>query len=64
MTACALACAEAIEIDLVDYLVKQGHQPQKISHPDNWYMSPSHDERDSFFKVNRNRALGTNMVPE
>jgi hypothetical protein len=54
MTTCALTCADAKKIDLVDYLVSLGHHPQKVSHPDYWYLSPFRDEKTASFKVNRN----------
>jgi len=35
----SLMCAEAKQIDLVDYLASLGHQPQKIRNEDYWYLS-------------------------
>jgi hypothetical protein len=40
-------------IDLVDYLQKLGHVPQKIRGADHWYLSPLHPEKEPSFKVNR-----------
>jgi hypothetical protein len=40
------------QIDIVDYLEKLGHQPQKIRN-DYWYLSPLRDETHPSFKVNR-----------
>jgi len=48
-----LTCAEAKKIDLVDYLACLDHQPEKVSHPDYWYLSPFRDEKTASFKVNR-----------
>src|SRR6478735_6567859 len=53
MATCALTCADAKKIDLVDYLASLGHHPQKASHPDYWYLSPFRDEKTPSFKVNR-----------
>jgi DNA primase len=53
MATCALTCADAKKIDLVDYLASLGHHPQKVSHPDYWYLSPFRDEKTASFKVNR-----------
>lgn len=48
-----LMCAEAKQIDLVDYLASLGHQPQKVRNQDYWYLSPLRDEKTPSFKVNR-----------
>jgi len=48
-------CAEANQIDMVDYLYSIGHQPQKIRNNDYWYLSPLRDEKKASFKVNRNK---------
>ncbi|NLR63275.1 DNA primase [Chitinophaga varians] len=48
-----LMCAEAKQIDLVDYLASLGHQPEKIRNQDYWYLSPLRDEKTPSFKVNR-----------
>lgn len=46
-------CADAREVDLVDYLALLGHQPQKIRNADHWYLSPLREENTPSFKVNR-----------
>ena len=46
-------CAEAKQIDLVDYLALLGHQPQKVRNQDYWYLSPLRVEKTPSFKVNR-----------
>jgi hypothetical protein len=48
-----LTCAEAREIDLVNYLFTLGFQLQKIRGNDYWYLSPFRDETEASFKVNR-----------
>jgi hypothetical protein len=44
---------ELKQIDIVDYLEKLGHHPQKIRNNDYWYLSPLRDETQPSFKVNR-----------
>jgi hypothetical protein len=46
-------CAEANQIDMVDYLNSIGHSPQKMNRNDYWYLSPLRDEKHPSFKVNR-----------
>lgn len=48
-----LLCKEANQIDLVAYLEKLGHTPQKIRNNDYWYLSPLREEKTPSFKVNR-----------
>jgi DNA primase len=48
-----LSIDEAKQIDIVDYLEKLGHHPQKIRNNDYWYLSPLRDETQPSFKVNR-----------
>lgn len=48
-----LSCREARQIDLVDYLGKLGHAPQKITGKDYWYFSPFREEKTPSFKANR-----------
>ena len=48
-----LTCAQAREIDLVDYLKAAGHEPHKIRNYDYWYLSPLRIEKTASFKVNR-----------
>jgi hypothetical protein len=57
MATCALTCADAKKIDLVEYLAGLGHHPQKIRNSDYWYLSPLRQERTPSFKVNRNKNL-------
>lgn len=52
-----LTCAEVRQMDLVDYLSRLGHQPQKIRNVDYWYHSPLREEKTSSFKVNRKLNL-------
>jgi len=47
-----LTCSGAKQIDLVDYLASLGHQPQKATNQDYWYLSPLRDEKTPSFKVN------------
>lgn len=44
---------QAKDLDIVDYLSKAGHEPQKISGNHYWYYSPFRSERTPSFKVNR-----------
>jgi hypothetical protein len=53
MTYNTLSVDEAKRIDMVDYLEKLGHHPQKIRNHDYWYLSPLRDEKEPSFKVNR-----------
>jgi hypothetical protein len=53
MTHNTFSIQEAKQIDIVDYLEKLGHQPQKIRNNDYWYLSPLRDEKEPSFKVNR-----------
>src|SRR5690606_20783300 len=46
-------CAEARQIDLVDYLASLGHEPKKTRNNDYWYLSPLREEKTPSFKVNR-----------
>jgi DNA primase len=48
-----LMCAEARQIDLVDYLASLGHQPQKVRNQDYWYLSPLRNKKIASFKVER-----------
>jgi hypothetical protein len=48
-----LSCAQAKQIDLVDYLASLGHNPHKVNRDDYWYLSPFRDEKTPSFKVNR-----------
>jgi hypothetical protein len=46
-------CADAKQLDLVDYLASLGYEPKKVRNQDYWYLSPFHDEKTPSFKVNR-----------
>ena len=48
-----MTCAQAIQIDIVDYLSKTGYQPAKIRNNDFWYLSPLREEKTPSFKVNK-----------
>ena len=48
-----LSCAQAKELDLVDYLATLGYEPAKVRNQDYWYRSPFRDEKTPSFKVNR-----------
>ena len=49
-----VSCAQAKELDLVDYLASVGYEPTQIRNHDDWYLSPLRDEKTPSFKVNRN----------
>jgi hypothetical protein len=53
----SLTCAEARQIDLVNYLANLGHQPQKILGNDYWYRSSLRAEKHASFKVNRKKNI-------
>jgi hypothetical protein len=46
-------CAEANQIDLVEYLDTLGFQPERIRNNDYWYLSPLRVETTLSFKVNK-----------
>ena len=48
-----LSCAEAKQIDLVEFLKGLGFQPKKIKGNDYWFLSPFRDEKEASFKVNK-----------
>lgn len=50
-------CEQANQIDLVAYLNLLGHQPQKITTQDYWYLSPFRQEKGISFKVNKNKNI-------
>jgi CHC2 zinc finger len=52
-----LNCKQVNEIDLVEYLSKLGHEPQKVRNNDYWYLSPLREEQIASFKVNRKLNL-------
>lgn len=47
------SCKEARRLDIVEYMEKLGHVPQKVNGKDNWYLSPLRAEKTASFKVNR-----------
>ncbi|NIJ52204.1 toprim domain-containing protein [Dyadobacter arcticus] len=49
-----ITLAQIKELDIVDYLLELGFQPNKIRNVDHWYLSPFRNERTASFKVNRN----------
>jgi hypothetical protein len=44
---------EVRQLDIVEYLEKLGHNPQKIRNHDYWYLSPLRQEKEPSFKVYR-----------
>lgn len=46
-------CAEANQMDLVEYLYTLGLQPEKTRNNDYWYLSPLREEKTASFKVNK-----------
>ena len=52
-----LSCADARQIDLVEYLSALGHDPTKIQNENYWYLSPLRKEKTASFKVNRIKGL-------
>ena len=48
-----LTCTQATQIDIIEYLSKEGHQPSKIRNADYWYLSPLRKEKTASFKVNK-----------
>ncbi len=50
-------CAEANQVDLVDYLYASGYTPAKIKGNDYWYISPLRDERTASFKIDRSKNV-------
>jgi hypothetical protein len=56
-------CAEARELDLVDYLFSLGHTPVKVRNNDYWYLSPLRRETEASFKVNRKlKIIAVNSI--
>jgi hypothetical protein len=53
----SMLCKKANQIDLVDYLNRLGHYPQKIRGNDYWYLSPLRQEKTASFKVTRKLNL-------
>lgn len=52
-----LSCAQARQIDLVDYLDSLGYPPGKIRKQDYRFCSPFREEKTPSFKVNRSRNI-------
>nr|WP_121269871.1 toprim domain-containing protein [Pedobacter schmidteae] len=50
-----LNCQEAKQIDLVNYLARQGLKPSRISGNIYWYLSPFNAEKSASFKIDRKR---------
>lgn len=48
-----ITCAEAREMDIVNFLAELGIQPAKIRGVNFWYFSPFRNEKTPSFKVNR-----------
>lgn len=48
-----ISCAQARDVDMVEYLAGLGHQPQKIKGTEYWYLSPLRTAKTASFKVNR-----------
>ena len=44
---------EARQLDILDYLYKLGHHPQKIRNDDYWYLSPLREKSEASFKFDR-----------
>ncbi|MEP7231872.1 MAG: toprim domain-containing protein [Ginsengibacter sp.] len=50
-------CAEANQLDLVDYLNSIGFQAKKVRGNDHWYCSPFREEKENSFKINRSKNV-------
>jgi hypothetical protein len=50
-------CADAKQLDLVDYLASLGHDPKKVRNQNYWYLSPLREEKTPSFKVDRQLNL-------
>lgn len=48
-----ISCQQARDLDIVDFLAKWGHHPQRITGVNYWYLSPLRTEKTASFKVNR-----------
>lgn len=53
MGAKKIVIKDAKKIDLVNYLLRLGYRPQKVSNDDYWYLSPLREEKTASFKVNK-----------
>ena len=56
-----LNCAKANQMDLVDYLLKLGYQPQKTSGKQYWYLSPLREEKQLHLKSTEAKIFGMIM---
>jgi DNA primase len=52
-----ILCAQANEIDLVNYLQNAGQRPLKIRGNEYWYLSPLREEKTPSFKVDRKQNI-------
>ena len=52
-----MSCADARDIDLVNYLHQLGYNPKKIRGKEYWYLSPLRTESNPSFKVDRGRNI-------
>ncbi len=50
-------CAEANQVDIVDYLNSIGYQPQKTRRHNYWYLLPLRNEKHTSYKVDRNKNV-------
>ena len=50
-------CAEANQLDMVQWLSQHNYEPQKIKGAGHWYLSPFRNEKDASFKVNKNKNV-------
>ncbi len=50
-------CAEANQLDMVDYLNSISIQANKIKGSDHWYHSPLRDEKEPSFKINKTKNV-------
>ncbi len=48
-----MVCKQANQLDMVEYLEKLGHRPQKVRGNDYWYRSPLREEKTASFKIDR-----------
>jgi hypothetical protein len=48
-----LSCADAKEMDMVDYISSIGYEPTKQKGDNYWYSSPLHNENTPSFKIDR-----------
>lgn len=46
-------CKTAKQINMVDFLIRLGYQPQKTNNNDIWFFSPFRCEKTPSFKINK-----------